>query len=279
MADWNEWIGRSRSVTDDIVRNPAQRAAGMLGDLAAADGEGEALPAMWHWFHFLEPVARDRTGPDGHPEKGDFLPPIDLPRRMYAGGRFTFSAPIRFGESAKKTTTILSVSEKEGRSGRLAFVTLRYDIEQGGRIATSEEHDIVYREAATPGAAAPAAPRGEAAVIDQETVQPDEVMLFRFSALTYNGHRIHYDQPYVTGVEGYPGLIVHGPLVALLLFERARRFEPKSRPSSFTFRAVSPVFLGTPIRLARVDSEEDGLAVEARGEDERLIMSSRTTFA
>lgn len=277
MTDFSDWVGRTRSVTDDIVRSPATRASAMLGDWSGSFAEGDAtLPPLWHWFHFLEATARDATGPDGHAAKGGFLPPIALPRRMYAGGRFTFPGDLAFGAEAEKRSTIQSVAEKQGRSGPLAFVTVRHEIVQNETVMATEEHDIVYREAEDPETAKPPAPRADEPVLSEETVTPDEVTLFRFSALTYNGHRIHYDQPYVTGVEHYPGLIVHGPLVAMLLFERARKIAGK-RPSAFSFRAMSPVFCGTQIRLAEVAGDK-GLALEARAADDRLIMISTTEF-
>lgn len=277
MTQFGDWVGRTKTVTDDIVRSPAIRAAAMLGDWSRAFAEGDAtLPPLWHWFHFHEATERDATGPDGHAARGDFLPPIPLPRRMYAGGRLTFPGDLAFGATAQKRTTIVSATEKQGRSGPLAFVTVRHEIVQGGDVATTEEHDIVYREAEDPAAPKPPAPRSDRPILSEVTVKPDEVALFRFSALTYNGHRIHYDHPYVTGVEHYPGLIVHGPLVAMLLFERARTLTGK-RPAAFSFRAMSPVFCGTAIRLVEVPGES-GTALEARTEDDRLIMLSTTEF-
>ncbi|MCO6386855.1 MaoC family dehydratase N-terminal domain-containing protein [Aliihoeflea sp. 40Bstr573] len=275
MTDYSDWVGRTRSVTDDIVRSPATRASAMLGDWSTSFTAGDAtLPPLWHWFYFLEATARNATGPDGHAAKGGFVPPIPLPRRMYAGGRFTFPGDLAFGTEAEKRSSIQSVARKEGRSGPLAFVTVRHEIVQGGKVAATEEHDIVYREAEDPTASKPPAPRSEKPALSEMTVTPDEVMLFRFSALTYNGHRIHYDQPYVTGVEHYPGLIVHGPLVAMLLFERAREIAGK-RPSTFSFRAMSPVFCGTAIRLVEV-AGEGAMVLEARAADDRLIMTSTT---
>lgn len=277
MTQFGDWVGRTKTVTDDIVRSPAIRAAAMLGDWSSAFAEGDkTLPPLWHWFHFLESTEREATGPDGNAARGDFLPPILLPRRMYAGGRLTFRGDLAFGAQAEKRTTILSAMEKEGRSGPLVFVTVRHEIVQGGDVVTTEEHDIVYREAADPAAPKPPAPRSDRPVVSEVTVTPNEVMLFRFSALTYNGHRIHYDQPYVTGVEHYPGLIVHGPLVAMLLFERARTLTGR-RPAAFSFRAMSPVFCGTAIRLVEVPGE-GGTALEARTDDDRLIMLSTTEF-
>ena len=273
------WIGRQEMRQDDITRSPAARLAATLGDLTSSyRPDMDALPPLWHWLYFLDATPRDQIGPDGHAAKGGFLPPIALPRRMYAGGRFTFPGALRFGKPADKRSTIASVSAKQGRSGPLAFVTVRHEILQNGIIATTEEHDIVYREAADPNAPPPSAPRAERRVIAETLLRPDEVMLFRFSALTFNGHRIHYDHPYVTGTEGYPGLIVHGPLIAMLLFEAARMVKPDRKPSGFSFRAVSPFFCGPELRLVQVGSDGDGLSFEARTMDDRLVMTSETAF-
>jgi 3-methylfumaryl-CoA hydratase len=280
MTDWNEWLGRSITREDDIVKGPGERLAATLGDLTTAWQPGaEAVPPLWHWLYFLEAAPRDVIGPDGHAAKGSFLPPIPLPRRMYAGGRFTFPGDLRFGGTAQKRSSIASIVEKAGRSGPLAFVTVRHEISQGGTLAATEEHDIVYREAASPSDPAPVPPRSERAVVSEESVTPDEVMLFRFSALTFNGHRIHYDHPYVTGMEGYPGLIVHGPLVAMLLFEAGRRALPASRVAAFSFRAMSPFFCGPALRLVGTPDEGRARIYEARTTDDVLVMTSTINFA
>jgi 3-methylfumaryl-CoA hydratase len=276
----SNWVGRQETRQDDITRSPAARLAATLGDLTSSyRPDPDTLPPLWHWLYFLDATPRDQIGPDGHAAKGGFLPPIALPRRMYAGGRFTFPGELRFGKPADKRSTIASVAEKQGRSGPLAFVTVRHEIFQDGVIATTEEHDIVYREAADPTVPAPPPPQAERPVLSQTRLTPDEVMLFRFSALTFNGHRIHYDYPYVTETEGYPGLIVHGPLIAMLLFEAARSASPDRRPSGFSFRAISPFFCGPELRLVQVQHETDALAFEARTVDDRLVMTSETDFA
>lgn len=279
MTDWNAWIGKSETRHDDIVKSPARRLAATLGDLTESFAENAtSLPPLWHWLYFLDATPRDQIGPDGHAAKGGFLPPIPLPRRMYAGGRFAFPGNLKFGKPAEKRTTIVSVDEKQGRSGPLAFVTVRHELIQDGAVAVSEEHDIVYREAADPNAAPPPPPRSKRAVVAETEATPDEVMLFRFSALTFNGHRIHYDHPYVTGVEGYPGLIVHGPLIAMLLFEAARKTNDNRAPKAFAFRAMSPFFCGSSLRLVDTGENEGSVVFEARTEDDRLVMTSETAF-
>ena len=273
------WIGRQETRQDDITRSPAVRLAATLGNLTTSyHARSDRLPPLWHWLYFLDATPRDEIGPDGHAAKGGFLPPIALPRRMYAGGRFTFQGQLQFGKPANKQSTIASVSEKRGRSGPLAFVTVRHEIFQDEVIATTEEHDIVYREAADPTVPPPLPPQAERRVVSETRLKPDEVMLFRFSALTFNGHRIHYDFPYVTRTEGYPGLIVHGPLIAMLLFEAARMAKPDRLPAGFSFRAISPFFCGPELRLVQVECENDALALEARTLDDRLVMTSETSF-
>jgi 3-methylfumaryl-CoA hydratase len=280
MTDWKDWLGRSITREDDIVRGPAERLTATLGDLTGAWRPGaQEVPPLWHLLYFLEAAPRDAIGPDGHAARGGFLPPIPLPRRMYAGGRFTFPGSLRFGGVAEKSSTIASIAEKTGRTGPLAFVTVRSEISQNGTLAATEEHDVVYREAASPSDPVAPRPRSERAVVSEETVTPDEVMLFRFSALTFNGHRIHYDHPYVTGTEGYPGLIVHGPLLAMLLFEAARRAAPERRVTAFSFRAMSPFFCGPALRLVRTQSEGARAIYEARHGDDTLVMTSAIDFA
>jgi 3-methylfumaryl-CoA hydratase len=219
---------------------------------------GDVLPPLWHWLHFLEVAPASKIGPDGHGERGEFLPPIPLPRRMWAGSRFSFrDEPLRIGDTARRVSTVKSIEPKTGASGSMVFVTVEHTLSGPRGVALLEQHDIVYREAAKPGETArdpkPAPTDASAA----KTIVADPVLLFRFSALTFNGHRIHYDQPYVTGVEGYPGLIVHGPLMGLLQIELARRSTPGRTAANFEFRALSPVYAGAPLTVG-ARREADG---------------------
>jgi 3-methylfumaryl-CoA hydratase len=206
---------------------------------------GSEVPPLWHWLYFLPVARQSQIGPDGHPKRGGFLPPVPQPRRMWAGGRLTFEHPLQVGDEITRVSRIADVRVKEGRSGALVFVTVRHEIADARGVALAEEHDIVYRDnppagaAGTPAAAPQPAPAGEQ--YSREIV-PDPVLLFRYSALTFNGHRIHYDRSYVTGVEGYPGLIVHGPLIATLLVDLLRRQLPGARVRRFQFKAVRPIF-------------------------------------
>jgi 3-methylfumaryl-CoA hydratase len=271
---YQEYVGRSETAEDVISLAPALQAAAVLDDTATRFAPGAPLPPLWHWFYFLPKAPQSRIGPDGHPERGPFMPPIPLPRRMFAGGRLKFRKPLLIGEAAERTATIRSVAQKEGKTGLLAFVTVGYAISQRGEICIEEEQDIVYRGDATASVAAPVPveqappPPGSWSQI----ITPDPVLLFRFSAITFNGHRIHYDRSYATEVEGYPGLVVHGPLTATLLIELVRRHSP--RPvTAYQFRAQAPLFDLAPFRI--VGTPENGrVALEAQGPDGRTAMAA-----
>jgi len=235
------WIGRQETLTDTITRVPVAALSATLDRDDPAPAAGDPLPPLWHWLYFLPLVRQSAIGPDGHPSRGGFLPPVPLPRRMWAGGRFTFHQPLRVGEDITRTSTVADVTVKTGRSGSLCFVLVRHEIAGANGLALTEEHDIVYRDLAPPNEAPPAPRPAPVDAVWQRDIVPDDVMLFRYSALTFNGHRIHYDRRYVTEVEGYPGLIVHGPLIATLLLDLLRRntAEPLK---SFRFKAISPLF-------------------------------------
>jgi len=218
------------------------------------------LPPLWHWMLFQDWVQPDAIGPDGHPRRGGFLPPVhDLPRRMWAGGRLVFHAPLSVGEPVTRTSTIFSVTEKHGSSGRLVFVTVCHEIAGVSGPAITEQQDLVYRGADGP-AVRPGAPVAPVAAIAARTIRPDPVMLFRYSALTGNGHRIHYDADYVRDIEGYPGLIVHGPLQATLLAALAG-----DGLRSFSFRGQRPAFAGNNLVL---EAWPENGAIRLRSRDE-----------
>jgi 3-methylfumaryl-CoA hydratase len=280
---YRAWIGRKRTARDTVSAAPVARLAATLDRDDRPPEVGDPLPPAWHWLFFLEAVPMKGLGPDGHPARGEFLPPVPLPRRMWAGGRFQFLAPIRIGDEIERISEIIDVSLKEGRTGPLAFCTVRHTIGAGGAPCVIEEHDIVYRAApapdevpAPPSGGSPAAPPG-AGEFGRE-ITPDPVLLFRFSALTFNGHRIHYDHPYVTKVEGYPGLIVHGPLLAILLLDLVRRERPAARLSAFAFRAFRPVFDTGPFRIAGKRAA-DGLLLWAEDNGGALAMRAEANLA
>ena len=237
-----DWIGRTETRRDTITLAPIAALAATLDRDDAAPQVGDALPPLWHWLYFLPTAPAHEIGEDGHPRRGGFLPPVALPRRMWAGGRLQFHHPLRAGEAVERVSRIADVSRKSGQSGELVFVTVRHELRNAQGLAIEEAHDIVYRDAPRPGT--PAAP-GQPAAADsrhRRDIRPDPVLLFRYSALTFNGHRIHYDLPYVTQVEGYPGLVVHGPLIATLLVDLLRQAQPAATVKRFAFKAMRPVF-------------------------------------
>jgi len=239
-----DWVGRSETVHDIITATPCAALAATLDHPPERPVTGSALPPLWHWLFFLPLHRQSEIGPDGHARRGGFVPPVPLPRRMWAGSQFRFHSPIRVGDAVQRVSTIDSVSEKTGRTGPLVFVKVRHQVfcNDSAQPALTEFHDIVYREPARPGAVAPPPQAAERESAWHRTIVPDDVLLFRYSALTFNGHRIHYDRRYVTEVEGYPGLIVHGPLIATLLMDLLRRERPDATVSRFEFRAVRPTF-------------------------------------
>jgi 3-methylfumaryl-CoA hydratase len=246
--DLKAWIGRTETLTDQMTRQTALRAAAMLDLPSDSLVDGAALPQGWYALLFGPLAPQSQIGPDGHPRRGDFLPPVPLPRRMFAGRRTTFHAPVRIGDELERISEIAQVEPKSGRSGRMIFVTVIHRLRARGVPVVTEEQDIVYREAAQPGAAAAPAQAAPGSPAWRRTVVPDAVMLFRYSALTYNGHRIHYDADYTRTVEGYPERVVNGGLTTLLLLEAARA--NLGRPfAAVATRNLKPLFVDQPITL------------------------------
>ncbi|WP_235995745.1 FAS1-like dehydratase domain-containing protein [Burkholderia aenigmatica] len=267
-------------IAADVIALDRATAFAATLDLDRHPVAGDALPPLWHWLYFWSVARQSELGHDGHPLKGGFLPDLGLPRRMWAGGRVVFENPLPIGETAVRTSRVLSVEHKEGRSGSLGFVTVEHLIESGGTVAIREEHDIVYRGAVEPGAAVPAPKAAPDGAQWQRDVTPDEVQLFRYSALTFNGHRIHYDRTYAREIEGYPDLVVHGPLISTLLLDLVPRALPGSTVREYAYRAVRPTFLGNTFSVCgRV--AEDGKTIDlwAKDHDGWLTMSARATLA
>ncbi len=246
------WRPEPVTVAGRIDPWPAGAFAALLDEPAPADRSDE-LPPLWHWFHLLDHPAQAELGDDGHPTAGPFQPPMPDRRRMFAGGRVRFAEPLRFDDQVTRRSTLVAATPKTGRSGEMVFVTVRHEYLRDGAVAIVEEQDFAYRSqpAGERRALALAGPAEDGEQVAEPAwrvrVEPDAAMLFRFSALTYNTHRIHYDHPYVTAVEGYPGLVVHGPLLALLLLELPRRFAPDRAVRSFAYRLRSPVFAGAAV--------------------------------
>ncbi|WP_395704317.1 MaoC family dehydratase N-terminal domain-containing protein [Aquabacterium sp.] len=268
LNELRAWVGRSESLQDLIGATPVKALQATLDHPPMAVNPGTALPPLWHWLYFLPLHRQSEVGPDGHARRGGFLPPVPLPRRMWAGSQFEFRAPVRVGDTVERTSTIADVSVKEGRSGTLVFVKVRHELRCNGAAepAIVEFHDIVYRDARRPGDVDPPPQPAPSGAAWQREIVPDDVLLFRYSALTFNGHRIHYDRKYVTEVEGYPGLIVHGPLIATLLMDLVRRHAPEAEVASFRFKAVRPTF---DLHAFRVNGQlqDDGKTVKLWAQD------------
>jgi 3-methylfumaryl-CoA hydratase len=270
IAKLQQWIGRSETRSDVVTAAPVAALAATLD----IDSPGEILPPLWHWLYFLPFHRQSELGPDGHAKRGGFLPPVDLPRRMWAGGRLEFHHPLHVGDNITRVSRIADVKLKQGRSGPLVFVLVRHEISNAGGLALTEEHDIVYREHPGPGDAAPAPQPAPSDVAWQRAVHPDDILLFRYSALTFNGHRIHYDRRYVTEVEGYPGLVVHGPLIATLLVDLIRANLPAATVKRFEFRAVSPIFDTADFTVAGKPRDKHTIDLWAKNAAGALVMTA-----
>lgn len=272
-------VGRERSLVDELRPFPAQALAAAL-DRADVPSAGDLLPPGWQWLYFLDAPTTAATGRDGHPQldAASFLPPMPLPRRMWAAGKVIVDRPLQLGHPASRHSVIRSVDAKSGKSGELAFVTLEHRFEQFGQVCVREEQNLVYRE--MPSGPAPLPP-GEPAPVEADWTQkvtPDPVLLFRYSALTYNAHRIHYDRDYAVRQEHYPTLVVHGPLLATLLIELVRKQLPDERITSFRFRALRPSFDSHPFRIC-ARREDRQLKLWSADHEGFLCMSAEAELA
>jgi 3-methylfumaryl-CoA hydratase len=251
------WIDRTESVRDVATVVPLRALSATLDCDSSAIDLGSDVPPCWHWLYFLPLHSQSEIGPDGHGKRGGFLPPVSLPRRMWAGSRIEFLAPIRAGQAISRTSRISDVSMKNGRTGPLVFVNLHHEICAEGQVFIREEHDIVYRDMPQPSEPATAGEPAPTNATWTREIRPDDVLLFRYSALTFNGHRIHYDRRYVTEVEGYPGLIVHGPLIATLLLDLLHRQMSTAQVRRFSFKAMRPIFDIAPFSVCgRMESDK-----------------------
>ena len=273
-----DWIGRRETQQDVATAAPPRMLAATLDRDAAPGLHGDALPPCWHWLYFLPAARQSEIGADGHPRRGGFLPPVPLPRRMWAGSQFRFHSPLRIGQTLSRTSRIADVRLKDGRTGPLVFVNVDHEIRADGELAITERHDIVYREFPRPDEPAPPpVPASEPAQWTRR-IEPDPVLLFRYSALTFNGHRIHYDRHYCNEVEGYPGLIVHGPLIATLLLEEVARRMPDARVRSFSFRAVKPLFDTEPFDICGRQDDAENVRLWTRTGDGHLAMEAKVAI-
>jgi 3-methylfumaryl-CoA hydratase len=278
-----EWIGRTETSVDQVTAGPMAALSATFDRDEPRPPVGTLLPLLWHWLYFLPMHRQSDLGEDGHARLGGFLPPVPLPRRMYAGGRVDLLGSLRVGDLITRLSHIDDVSLKEGRTGPLVFVKVRHQISAQGRLALIESQDLVYREAPQPDTPVVGghAPRVELAPPDARwtrEIHPEEVLLFRYSALTFNGHRIHYDRAFAES-QGYGGLVVHGPLLATLLADLVSRNMPALQISTFSFRAVAPLFDTGPVWLCGRPSADGRQArLWAKGPGESLAMEATATF-
>ncbi len=277
---FDPWLGKEESRTETIGAHPLRGLAALLNRPEAPAAVDAPLPALWHWCCFLEQVPQSELAADGHPRRGGFLPPIELPRRMWAGGRLRFRHPLRVGESASRRSRIERIEFKRGRGGQLAFIEIGHEYHNPAGLAFSEKQDLVYLEARRADSAAPA-PRPAPTGADFERgVLADAAMLFRYSALTFNAHRIHYDRDYAREVESYPGLVVHGPLLATLLLDELLRRHPGQAPLEYSFRIARPIFENEPFRLCGLHPDGEGQSqLWVADQSGALCVSAEAKFA
>ncbi len=272
------WIGKTETLHDHATLAPLQALSATLDRDDAPPRAGDAVPPCWQWLYFLPLQRQSGIGADGHPKRGGFLPPVPLPRRMWAGSRIAFARSLVAGAAITRSSRIDDVSAKEGRSGALVFVRVQHEIADAKGVAIREEQDIVYRAMPQPGETPPPPKAARSDEQFARSITPDPVLLFRYSALTFNSHRIHYDRPYAMGEEGYAGLVVHGPLIATLLLDQLRRARPTLRVETFDFKALSPLLDTAPFEVCgRVDGELAHLW--ARNADGALAMQAQATVS
>ncbi|MDG2005408.1 MAG: MaoC family dehydratase N-terminal domain-containing protein [Novosphingobium sp.] len=272
--DFSDWVGRSEEHVDVLEPSRSNAMTASVGVVTGFEA-GDVVPLLHHWLYFWNVQPPQGLGSDGHPAKGGFLPPVPLPRRMWAGGRLKFHQPLHFGETVTRTSTILKVQAKSGKSGQLVFVTVEHRLVGESGLAVTEEQDLVYREAAAPGSiTGPEGDGPEPQSTFHRTIHPDEVMLFRYSALTMNGHRIHYDLPYARDEEAYPGLVVQGPFQATCLVAMAQR-ELGGALATFDFRGTSPAFSGSALHVCG-ENTEDGISVWTEQGGAKCMTASAT---
>lgn len=270
------WIGRQESHSDVISRVPVAGLSAALDYDSPRAEIGEPLPLPWHWLYFLPTPAASAVDVDGHPRRGGFLPPVVLPRRMWAASSIRVISPLYVGDEVRRLSTISDISHKQGSSGELVFVTVQHEIFRGEALAIEEQQSLVYREADTGGSAPAPKPPPATAQWSRE-ILPDPVLLFRFSALTFNSHRIHYDRDYAMSVEGYDGLVVQGPLTASLLLDLLYRELPGEKVATFRFRGVRPLLDGKPMQLQGC-RDGDTVLLWALDADGALAMEATATL-
>jgi len=273
------WIGKTETHSDQVTPTPIAALSATLDRDDPFPRPGDSVPPFWHRLYFLPICRQSEVGPDGHPKRGGFLPPVPLPRRMFAGARVLIHHPLHVGDTITRVSRIVDVTYKSGQTGPLVFVLVRHEISTAAGLAVAEEQDIVYRENPVPGAPVPSPQRAPENAAWTRDVHPDPVLLFRYSALIFVGHRIHYDRRYVTEVEGYPGLVVHGPLIASLLLELLKCNVPEAQIARFSFRAIKPLFDTAPFRVSGRMEDAKTVKLWATSPEGWLAMDATATLA
>jgi 3-methylfumaryl-CoA hydratase len=271
-----DWVGRETEEQDVVAPGPVRGLVASLHSQLVTPQPGEPTPLLAHWLYFLPYTPAAETGSDGHPRRGGFLPPVPLPRRMWAGSDITFHRPLAIGAEVVRRSRIADVSEKHSRTGALIFVRVDHEVRDGDGPVVSERQTIVYRD--LPAGAPPPPQPAPANTQWRRQIEPDPVLLFRYSALTFNGHRIHYDRSYATGEEGYPGLVVHGPLIATLLLHELVARHPGANVAAYSFRAIRPIFDIAPFDICGSLDGAGKAALFAAGPDGALCMSATATL-
>lgn len=277
IAHLQTWVGKQETKEDDISLFPAQALAAALNNDTVPQ-KGDELPPFWEWLYFLPTPRADATGLDGHPDKGGFLPPVPLPRRMWAAGEVECIKPLIIGQAATRLSTIESVELKSGSTGTLVFVNVKHDISQNGELCISQVQNIVYREQPTERSELPPGKSAPAELDFMQLIKPDPVLLFRYSALTFNGHRIHYDRNYAIEEELYPALVVHGPLLVTLLLELKHKHYDDAVLAGFKFRAVRPTF-DTAAFSVSVKRDRKNLSLWSADESGSVCMTIQASLA
>ncbi len=278
-ADYlGQWIGNKETTGETISVEPLHRMRALLDYTPKTMSDGELVPPLWHWAYFINPARASELGRDGHAAQGEFMPPVPLPRRMWAGCQLKFSAPLRVGETARRESTVRDVKLKQGRSGILCFVDVEHAILVGDELKLTEIHNIVYRDTKQPDDDKARSPQAPDDAQWTRAMKPDSTLLFRYSALTFNGHRIHYDLDFCRQQEGYPGLVFHGPLTATLLIEMLSQQNPGKSLESCDYRAYSPLFDDASFTLNGKMDGTDAI-LWARNPQGRMAMKATVSFS
>lgn len=272
-----DWLGKKESLTDRVYPTPIKALARTLDYADVELSDGQPLPDLWNWLYFLPMATASQIDSDGHPKRGGFLPPVALERRMWAGSRIQFHENLLIGEEITKEAEIIKIAEKSGKTGSMVFVTVKHQVKSPRGIAVTEEQDIVYLP--KPTAFNPPPPTALPAELTWREPYPvDPVLLFRFSALTFNSHKIHYDRRYAADEEKYPGLVVHGPLQAVLLLESAKHHHPGQKPATYTFRGIRPIFDFDQISLCGKRKEDGSCDLYTANGDDAIGMQATVSW-